>query len=80
MVYKPFDTEVAKLGDFILTRSDYPDWDGFDKNWFEIFRVINDEYISVHTVPGFSYSSYGVREYFINYVHKLHHKELGTAI
>lgn len=80
MAYKPFDTEVAKLGDFILTHSDYPDTDGFDKNWFEIFREVNGDYISVHTVPGFTYSSSGVREYFVNYVHKLHHKETENDI
>ena len=80
MSYKPFDTEVARLGDFILTHSDYPDGDGFDKNWFEIFREVNDEYISIHTVPGFSYSSTGVREYFINYVQKLHNETHENAI
>ena len=80
MSNKPFETEVARLGDFILTHSDYPDGDGFDKNWFEIFREVNDEYISIHTMSGFSYSSAGVREYFINYVHKTHLKEIENPI
>ena len=80
MAFKPFDTEVAKLGDFVLTRSDYDDADGFVKNWFEIFRKVNDEYISVHTIPGFSYSSAGVREYFINFVQKLHIETHENAI
>lgn len=77
---KPFDTEVAKLGDFILTHTDYPDGDGFNKNWYEIFLEIDDGYISVHTIPGFTYSSAGVREYFTNYVNKLHNKETENTI
>ena len=80
MSYKPFDDEVAYLGDFVLTRSDYDDADGFVKNWFEIFRKVNDEYTSVHTIPGFSYSSAGVREYFINFVQKLHIETHENAI
>jgi hypothetical protein len=68
MAFKPFDEELAKLGNYILTWSGYPDTDGFEKNWYEI----NDGYISVHTIPGFTYSSAGVREYFTNYVNKLH--------
>lgn len=80
MSYKPFDDEVAYLGDFVLTRSDYDDADGFVKNWFEIFRKVNDDYISVHTIPGFTYSSAGVREYFTNYVNKLHNKETENTI
>lgn len=77
---KPFEREVAKLGDYILTWSPYPDDDGFDKNWYEIFQVENDDYISVHTIPGFSYSSTGVREYFINFVQKLHNEQRENTI
>jgi hypothetical protein len=80
MTSKPFDEIVETLGDYLLTRSDYPDGDGFVKNWFEIFRYVNKDYISIHTVPGFSYSSSGVREYFINYVCKLHNKEIENPI
>jgi hypothetical protein len=75
MASKPFDEIVEILGDYLLTRSDYDDSDGFVKNWFEIFRYVNKDYISIHTISGFSYSSTGVREYFINYVCKLHNKE-----
>ena len=80
MACKPFDEELAKLGNYILTWSGYPDTDGFEKNWYEIFLEINDGYISVHTIPGFTYSSAGVREYFINYVCKLHNKEIENPI
>ena len=80
MAYKPFDTEVAWLGDYVLTWSPYDDADGFTKNWYEIFRKEYDDYISIHTVPGFSYSSTGIREYFANYVCKLHSKENPNTI
>lgn len=80
MAYKPFDTEVAWLGDYVLTHTDYPDDDGFNKNWFEIFKLVNEDYISVHTVSGFSYSSAGIREYFINYVRKTHNEESENTI
>ena len=71
---KPFDEEFATLGNYILTRSDYDDADGFVKNWWEIFRKEGNEYISIHTINGFSYSTTGIREYFINYVQKLHNE------
>jgi hypothetical protein len=80
VLVKPFDDEIAKLGNYVLTRSDYDDADGFVKNWWEIFQVENDDYISVHTIPGFSYSSTGVREYFINFVQKLHNEQRENTI
>ena len=80
VLVKPFDEEFATLGNYILTRSDYDDADGFVKNWWEIFQVENDDYISVHTIPGFSYSSTGVREYFINFVQKLHNEQRENTI
>lgn len=80
MSYKPFETEVARLGDLILTHSDYEDAEGFMKNWFEIYREINGEYISVHIISEFSYTWDGIRDYFIDYVHKMHHKETENPI
>ena len=80
MVYKPFDTEVAWLGDYVLTWSPYDDDEGFVKNWYEIFRLENNEYISEHLVSGFSYSSEGIKEYFIKYVNKLHNEETKNTI
>lgn len=80
MDYKPFDTELAKIGNYILTHTNYPDGDGFNKNWFEIFEKINDDYISVHTIPGFTYTETGVGDYFINYVNKLHNKKSKKTI
>lgn len=80
MAYKPFDTEVAWLGDYVLTWSPYEDSEGFEKNWYEIFRKEYDDYISVHTISGFSYSSTGVKEYFTKFVQKQHNKELENTI